>query len=176
MYKLGQDEPELKGEGHFVAPSADLIGKVILHDRVSVWFNAVLRGDMGERIEIGEGCNIQDGAVGHVEGGKSLLVGRNVTVGHNAILHACEIGDNCLVGMGAVVLSGAKIGSNCIIGAGSLVSERTEIPDNSLVMGTPAKVVRTLGPGGAERIRRNGISYEELAAQYNNGLEEIESL
>ena len=170
LYKLGGDEPELVGEHHFIAPTADIIGKVILHDRVSVWFNAVLRADMGETVTIGEGTNIQDGAVGHVEGGKSLVVGKNVTVGHKAILHACTVGDNCLIGMNAVVLSGAKVGDNCIVGAGSLVTEGTVIPDNSLVLGSPGKVVRQLGPGSAERVRRNGTAYETLSEQYGREL------
>ena len=174
IYKLGTDEPELIGEGHFIAPTADLIGKVVLHSRVSVWFNAVLRADEGESIIIGEGTNIQDGTVGHIERGKSLLVGKNVTVGHKAILHACTIGDNCLIGMGAVVLSGARIGDNCIVGAGSLVTENTAIPDNSLVLGSPGKVVRELGEGSRDRVRKNGLVYEELAAQYGDELETAE--
>jgi len=171
IYRLGEDEPELKGEGHFIAPSADVIGKVILHSRVSLWFGVVLRADMGESIEIGEGTNIQDGSIGHIEKGKSLFVGKNVTVGHRAILHACSVGDNCLIGMGAVVLSGARIGANCIVGAHALVTEGTVVPDNSLVLGSPGKVVRTLGEGSLERIRRNGLGYEELARNYLGELE-----
>jgi carbonic anhydrase/acetyltransferase-like protein (isoleucine patch superfamily) len=171
LYRLGDDEPELIGEGHFIAPSADVIGRVKLHGRVSLWFSVVLRADLGESIEIGEGTNIQDGTVGHIEHGKSLFVGRNVTVGHKAILHGCTVGDNCLIGMGAVVLSGVRIGNNCIVGAHSLVTEGTVVPDNSLVLGSPGKVVRTLGEGALERIRRNGKGYEDLARQYLSELE-----
>ncbi len=174
LYKLGEDEPVLKGEGHFIAPSADIIGRVTLHDRVSVWFNAVLRADMGESVTIGEGTNIQDGAVGHIESGSSLVIGKNVTVGHKAILHACTVGDNCLIGMNAVVLSRAQIGSNCIIGAGTLVTEGTVIPDNCLVLGAPGRIVRELGPGSVERIRKNGEAYEKLAGQYGRELSPLE--
>jgi carbonic anhydrase/acetyltransferase-like protein (isoleucine patch superfamily) len=166
LYKLGQEEPELLGEGHFIAPSADIIGRVILHSRVSVWFNVVLRADMGEYIEIGEGTNIQDGCIGHLDRDKPLIVGRRVIVGHKSVLHGCTIGDNCLIGMGSVILSGAVIGENSLIGAGSLVTQTMNIPSGSLVMGSPAKVIKKIGPAVLARIRENSAVYEELAAQY----------
>jgi carbonic anhydrase/acetyltransferase-like protein (isoleucine patch superfamily) len=166
LYKLSNDQPVLKGEGHFIAPSADIIGRVILHSRVSVWFNVVLRADMGEYIEIGEGTNIQDGCIGHLDRDKPLIVGRRVIVGHKSVLHGCTIGDNCLIGMGSVILSGAVIGENSLIGAGSLVTQTMNIPSGSLVMGSPAKVIKKIGPAVLARIRENGAVYEELAAQY----------
>ena len=171
IYKLGKDKLELRGKGHFIAPSSDLIGKVILHGNVSIWFGVVLRADMGQYIEIGEGSNIQDGTMGHLDGNNPLIVGHHVTVGHNSVLHGCTIGHECLIGMGAIILSGAVIGSNCLIGAGTLVTQNTVIPPNSLVMGSPGKVVKQVGPGVVSRILENGRVYEDLASQYLNDLE-----
>lgn len=153
----------------YVAPGARLIGRVILREGASVWFNAVLRGD-NEPIEVGEGSNVQDGCVLHTDPGRPLTIGRDVTVGHNAILHGCTIGDGTLIGMGAVVLNGARIGQGCLIGANSLVTEDKEIPDFSLVMGQPAKVVRSLDLDAVARLRYSAERYRWNARRYRAGL------
>ncbi len=134
-YSLGDKRVTLVGKGQFIAPDAVLIGDVVLHENASVWFHCVLRGD-ADRIEIGAGSNIQDGAVMHADPGFPLTVGQNVTVGHNAMLHGCTIGDGSLVGIAAVVLNGARVGKGCLIGANALVTEGMEIPDGSLVLGS----------------------------------------
>ncbi len=142
-YSLGDKHVRLRGEGHFIAPNAAVIGDVTLGENSSVWFSCVLRGD-AERIEVGAGSNIQDGAVLHADPGYPMVVGRNVTVGHNAMLHGCTIGDGSLVGINAVVLNGARVGKGCLIGANALVTEGTEVPDGSLVLGSPGKVRSSL--------------------------------
>ena len=164
--------PELPDDGEwFVAPGARLIGKVRLRSGASVWFNAVLRGD-NEWIEIGEGSNVQDGAVFHTDPGCPLTLGRDVTVGHKAILHGCSVGDGSLIGMGAVVLNNARIGRGCLIGANALVTEGKEIPDGSLVMGQPGKVVRPLDPEQIAALRDSAARYRANAARYRGGLDE----
>lgn len=146
IYALGDKSPQLpSNDEYWIAPGAVVAGDVILHRNASIWFGAVLRGD-NDPITIGENTNIQDGSVLHSDPGQPLTIGRDVTVGHMAMLHSCEIGDNTLIGIGAVVLGRAKIGKNCLIGARSLIPEGKEIPDNSLVMGAPGKVVRELTP------------------------------
>lgn len=143
IYRLGEMQVEIAGDDFFVADNASVIGRVRLENNASVWFNAVLRGD-NELITVGENSNIQDGAVLHTDPGQPLVIGRNVTIGHKVMLHGCSIGDNSLIGINSVILNGAKIGRNCLIGANSLITENKEIPDGSLVMGAPAKVVKTL--------------------------------
>ena len=145
IYKLGEHQIEVSGDDFFVADSATVLGKVKLEKNASIWFGAVLRGD-NEWITIGENSNIQECAVIHTDPGVPCTVGKNVTVGHQAMLHGCTIGDNSLIGINAVILNGAKIGKNCLIGANCLVTENKEIPDGSLVMGAPAKVIRELSP------------------------------
>lgn len=146
LYALDDMKPQLPPEGEYwVAPSASVIGNVILHANASVWFGATLRGD-NDPITVGPDSNIQDGSVLHTDLGSPLTLGRGVTVGHNAMLHGCEVGDYSLIGIGAVVLNGAQIGRNCIIGANALITEGKVIPDNSLVMGQPGKVVRERDP------------------------------
>ena len=140
IYQFGKDRPEIHASV-FVAASADVIGKVILKEQSSVWFNAVIRGDC-DVIEVGARSNIQDGAVLHCDPGKPLKIGDDVTVGHNAMIHCLEIGDRTLVGINAVILDGAKVGSDCIIGANTLVKAGAVIPDGSLVVGSPGKVIR----------------------------------
>jgi carbonic anhydrase/acetyltransferase-like protein (isoleucine patch superfamily) len=162
--------PELPESGDwFVAPGARLIGRVILREGASVWFNAVLRGD-NEPIEIGEGSNVQDGAVFHTDPGCPLTLGPDVTVGHQAILHGCTVGAGSLIGMGAVVLNGARIGEGCLIGANALVTEGKEIPDGSLVMGQPGKVVRQLDAEAIAKLRDSARRYRANAARYRAGL------
>jgi len=146
IYALGDSKPQLPPQGEYwVAPSASVIGNVILHPNASVWFGAVLRGD-NDPITVGPDSNIQDGSVLHTDMGSPLTLGRGVTVGHKAMLHGCEVGDYSLIGIGAVVLNGVKIGRNCIIGANALITEGKIIPDNSLVVGQPGKAVRERDP------------------------------
>lgn len=146
IYALGDSKPQLPPQSEYwVAPSASVIGNVILHSNASVWFGAVLRGD-NDPITVGPDSNIQDGSVLHTDMGSPLTLGRGVTVGHKAMLHGCEVGDYSLIGIGAVVLNGVKIGRNCIIGANALITEGKIIPDNSLVVGQPGKVVRERDP------------------------------
>lgn len=171
IYKLAERSVTLIGEGHFIAPSADVIGSVTLHANTSVWFGAVIRGDV-EEIEVGEGSNIQDGSVVHADAGMPAKIGRNVTVGHKAVVHGCTIGDNCLVGIGAIVLNNAVIGENCLIGAGALVTERTVIPPNSLVVGSPAVVKKTLSDEVVAMLKMNAQHYVDNAALFAKALEE----
>jgi len=169
IFSLGENQVTMIGEGQFVAPGAMGIGDVVLEARASVWFNAVLRGD-NETITFGEGSNVQDGCVLHTDPGYPLSLGRGVTVGHLAMLHGCDVGDNSLVGIKAVVLNGARIGRNCIIGANALVGEGKEIPDNSLVVGTPGKVVRTLDENAVDRLRKSAEVYVAKARRYREQL------
>ncbi|MGI9322871.1 MAG: gamma carbonic anhydrase family protein [Pseudomonadales bacterium] len=157
---------------YWVAPNATLIGSVIVGNNVSVWFNAVVRADH-QPITIGENTNIQDGCVLHVEGHIPLTIGRNVTVGHKVMLHGCEIGDNSLIGINAVVLNDAKVGKNCLIAANALVPEGKEIPDGSLVMGSPGKVVRQLTDEQIEGLALSAQGYVENFKKFRDGLEEM---
>ena len=158
IYSLGENHVNLVGAGHFIAPNAAVIGNVTLHENASVWFSCVLRGD-SERLEVGANSNIQDGTVMHADPGFPCVVGQNVTVGHNAMLHGCTVGDGSLVGINAVVLNGAVIGKGCLIGANALVTEGTVIPDGSLVLGSPAKVKKTLSPEEQEMLTANADHY-----------------
>ena len=160
LYQYEDRVPELRGQEIFVADSADVIGSVVLEENVTIMFGAVLRGDC-DLITVGERSNIQDNAVLHTDPGFHLSIGRNVTVGHCAMLHGCTVGDGSLVGIGAVVLNGAKIGRNCVIGAKALVPEGMEIPDNSLVMGMPARVKKTLDDEARVRLQYAADHYVE---------------
>ncbi len=153
----------------FVAPGAHVIGKVTLGENVSVWFGVVLRGDINT-IKVGSGSNIQDGSVLHVDHDKPCAVGKNVIIGHQANVHGCFIGNNCLIGIGALILSGARIGKNCLIGAGALVRENARIPDGSLVLGVPGKVVRRLTPNEISQFIPHAKSYVKLAKEYKKFL------
>ena len=168
-YSLAGREPELRGERHFIADNAAVIGSVILEENVSVWFNAVVRGD-NETIHIGANSNIQDGAVLHTDPGSPLSIAANVSVGHHAALHGCSIGEGSLIGIKAVVLNHSVIGKNCLIGANTLITERKIIPDNSLVIGSPGKVVRTLTEDEVAALHANAAHYVELMALYRTGL------
>lgn len=172
IYRLGDRQPEFKGN-YWIADNATVIGSVVLEDNASVWFNVVIRAD-NDTITIGENTNIQDGSVLHTDSGVPLTIGKNVTVGHKVMLHGCTIGDNTLIGINAVVLNHAKIGKNCIIGANALVTERMEIPDNSLVVGSPAKVVKTVSEGQAQMLQFSAIHYVENAKRYQTLLTPIE--
>jgi carbonic anhydrase/acetyltransferase-like protein (isoleucine patch superfamily) len=169
IYHLNERIPELRGEQHFIADTASVIGTVILENNVSVWFGAVLRGD-NEPIHIGANSNIQDGAVLHTDLGIHLTVAANVSVGHQAMLHGCTIGEGSLIGIKAVILNHSVIGKHCLIGANTLITEGNVIPDNSLVFGTPGKVVRTLTETEIAAMYANTAHYVELMARYANGL------
>ena len=169
LYALADKQVTFAGNEHFVAANATVIGNVILHDCASVWFNVVIRGD-NDPIIIGEGSNIQDGAVLHTDPGFTLKIGQNVTVGHKAMLHGCEVGDGSLIGINAVVLNGAKIGKGCLIGANALVPEGMEIPDYSLVVGSPAKIKRTLNAEQVQGLLQNAQHYVENMRRYKRDL------
>lgn len=153
----------------WVAPDANVIGKIELEHRSSVWFGATLRGD-NEMIKIGAGTNVQENTVMHTDMGYPLVIGPNCTIGHKAMLHGCVIGEQSLVGMGATILNGAKIGDNCLIGAGALIPEGREIPDGSLVMGMPGKVIRDLSQDQIDGLLRSAEGYQARAAKFAAGL------
>ena len=173
IYSLGEQQVKLVGEGQYIAPNAAVIGNVTLHENCSIWFSCVLRGD-AERIEVGAGSNIQDGTVMHADPGFPLVVGKNVTVGHNAMLHGCTIGDGSLVGISAVVLNGAKVGKGCLIGANALVTEGMEIPDGSLVLGSPAKIKTQLSEQQRLALMHNADHYIGNARRFKSELREQE--
>jgi len=159
LYMLDGVSPIVPAEGQFwIAPGAHVIGKVRIEENVSIWFGAVLRGDI-EEIFVGAGSNIQDGAVLHTDPGFPLTIGPDCTIGHRAILHGCTIGENTLIGMGATLLNGAKVGRDSIVGANTLVTEGKEFPDASLIIGCPAKLVRKLDESSAEGLRAHAAHY-----------------
>ncbi|MGV8859777.1 MAG: gamma carbonic anhydrase family protein [Pseudomonas sp.] len=167
-YRLGDSLVETHPQS-WVAPTATLIGKVKLEAGASVWFGAVLRGD-NELIHIGENSNVQDGTVMHTDMGSPLTIGKNVTIGHNVMLHGCTVGDCSLIGINSVILNGAKIGNYCIIGANSLIGEGKEIPDGSLVMGSPGKVVRELTDAQKRMLEASAAHYVHNAQRYARDL------
>jgi carbonic anhydrase/acetyltransferase-like protein (isoleucine patch superfamily) len=170
IYALGGASPELPDEGsYWIAASADVIGKVRLEKNASIWFSAVLRGD-NELILVGEGSNVQDGCVLHTDVGSPLTIGKNCTIGHQAMLHGCTIGDNSLLGIGATILNNAVIGRNCLIGAHALIPEGKTIPDNSLVMGAPGRVVRQLDAEAIARLAKSAEGYVLNWQRYAKGL------
>ncbi|MGB8623935.1 MAG: gamma carbonic anhydrase family protein [Paracoccaceae bacterium] len=170
LYALDGISPALPADGdYWVAPDANLIGKVTLEDGASVWFGCTLRGD-NERITVGAGSNVQENTICHTDMGFPLTIGRDCTIGHKAMLHGCTIGDETLIGMGATVLNGAKIGRNCLIGAGALITEGKEIPDGSLVMGAPGKVVRQLDEKAIEGLRWSARHYQDNMRRFRQGL------
>lgn len=159
LYRLGDRVPKLPGAGRYwIAPDAQVIGDVQLGEDVGIWFGAVLRGD-NDPILIGAGTNIQDGVMVHTDPGKGVTIGEGCTIGHHAIIHGCTIGNNSLVGMGATVLNGAWIGNNCLVGANALITEGKNFPDNSLIVGSPARVVRTLDEVAIAGLRLSAENY-----------------
>ena len=168
FYDLENKKVKNAGE-NWVAPNASIIGDVTLEKDTSIWFNATIRGDV-ENIYVGKGSNIQDGSVLHTDPGFPLKIGRNVTIGHLVMLHGCTIEDNSLIGIGAVILNGAKIGKNCIIGANALVTENKVIPDNSLVVGSPGKIVRQVSDEEAISITENAIHYQDNWKKYSKSV------
>lgn len=171
IYELDGVAPKI-AESAWVADSAEVMGRVTLGEDASVWFGAVVRGDT-ESITIGAGSNIQDASVLHADFGKPLVVGCNVTVGHQVMLHGCTIGDESLIGIGAVVLNGARIGRNCLVGAGALVTEGKEFPDGSMIIGSPAKAVRQLSPEQIEGLRQSARHYIDNARRFKSGLRKL---
>lgn len=173
IYSLDGIAPEFPETGdYWVADSAELIGAITLENEVSVWFGAVLRGD-NERITVGAGSNIQENSVLHTDMGFPLTIGRDVTVGHKALLHGCTIGDGCLIGMNATVMNGAVIGQNCLIGAGAMVTEGKVIPDNSMVLGMPGKVIKTLGEQDRALLALSAQSYRDNYKRFVKGLKPV---
>ncbi|CUH82333.1 2,3,4,5-tetrahydropyridine-2,6-dicarboxylate N-acetyltransferase [Tritonibacter multivorans] len=171
LYALGDLRPDIH-EDTWVAPCAKLIGQVVVEAAASVWFGVTIRADH-EVIRVGKGSNVQEDVVMHIDKGFPLTIGENCTIGHQAMLHGCTIGDNTLIGMGATVLNGAKIGKNCLIGAGALITEGKEIPDNSLVMGAPGKIIRAVDAAGAQRLTASALHYQENMRRFKADLKEI---
>lgn len=171
IYQLDEHRPEVAASA-WVADSAEVIGRVRLAENVSVWFQAVLRGD-SEQLDIGPGCNIQDGSVLHADHGFPLRLEAGVTVGHKVMLHGCSVGENSLIGIGAVLLNGARIGRDSIVGAGALVTEGKAFPDGSLIVGSPAKLLRPLTPEQIEGLRASARHYIANGQRYARGLKNI---
>ncbi len=163
--RVGNRRVRLIGKEHFVAPNAILIGSVVLEDCASVWFNSVIRAD-NEVITVGAGSNIQDGCVLHTDEGIPLTVGRGVTIGHGALLHGCEIGDGCLIGIASIILNRVRVGRNCLIGANTLITAEKIIPANSLVLGSPGKVIRSVTDEEIQRIRLSAENYVANMRRY----------
>lgn len=172
IYELDGVAPQVAASA-WVADSAEVMGNVVLAEDASVWFGTVVRGDC-ESIRIGAGSNVQDASVLHADVGQPLVVGDRVTVGHKVMLHGCTIGDESLIGIGAVVLNGARIGRNCLVGAGALVTEGKEFPDGSMILGSPARVVRQLSPEQIEGLRRSARHYMENARRFKAGLRKLD--
>jgi len=171
IYALGQHIPKIH-EDSWVAPDANLIGQVVIEQGASVWFGSTIRAEHDE-IRVGVGTNVQENCVMHIDPGYPLTIGENCTIGHKVMLHGCTIGDNTLVGMGAIILNGAKIGKNCLIGAGALITENKEIPDNSLVMGSPGKVVRTVDAATVESLYQSALHYQNNMRRFRAELKEV---
>ena len=171
LYSLDSVAPNI-AEDSWIAPDANVIGKIVVEAGASIWFGSTLRGD-NEVILVGEGSNIQENSVLHTDMGFPLTIGKGCTIGHKAMLHGCTIGDNSLIGMGATVLNGAKIGKNCLIGANALITEGKEIPDGSLVMGAPGKVVRQLDEAAIDGLRKSAIGYQNNMRRFRAGLKAL---
>lgn len=174
VYSLDGQAPELPADGsYFIAESAVVIGKVRMLPKSSVWFGAVIRGD-NEPIVVGARTNIQEGATLHTDMGFPLVIGEGCTIGHQAIVHSCEIGDNVLVGMGATILNGAKIGRNSLVGANALVTEGKEFPEGSLIVGAPARAVRSLDAAAIEKLRQSAVNYAANFKRFKAGCRRID--
>lgn len=171
IYELDGVAPRLAASA-WVADNAQVMGDVVIGEGASVWFGATVRGDT-DTITIGAGSNIQDGSVLHADHGVPLNIGAHVTVGHLVMLHGCTIGDESLIGIGAIVLNGAKIGRNCLVGAGALVTEGKEFPEGAVIMGSPAKAVKNLSPEQIEGLRRSAMQYTRNAERFRKGLKKI---
>ena len=172
-YRLGEHAPRLCGEGHFIAPNAAVIGRVVMEENSSVWFACTLRADV-EEIHIGAGSNVQDGAVIHADPGYPARIGKNVTIGHNAMVHGCTVGDGSLIGINAVVLNGAVLGRNCLVGANALITEGMEIPDGAMVLGSPGKVRKILSEEEQAMLALGASHYVTNAAHFRDELEALD--
>ncbi|MEZ2127261.1 MULTISPECIES: gamma carbonic anhydrase family protein [unclassified Sinorhizobium] len=174
LYALADLQPKTPAAGLFwIAPDAHVIGRVEIAEEVGIWFGAVLRGD-NEPIIIRKGTNIQENAMVHTDPGHPATIGEGCTIGHHAVIHGCTIGDNSLVGMGATILNGAKIGKNCLVGANALITEGKTFPDNSLIVGSPARVVRTLEDAAVEGLRRSAEKYVANWQRFARDLKRID--
>jgi carbonic anhydrase/acetyltransferase-like protein (isoleucine patch superfamily) len=171
IYTLDGHSPQI-AEDTWIAPDANLIGKVVIEERASVWFGCTLRGD-NEEIRVGAGSNLQENCVLHTDMGYPLVIGPGCTIGHKVMLHGCTLAENVLIGMGATVLNGARIGRNCLIGAGALITEGKEIPEGSLVMGAPGRVVRSLDADAIEGLRAAAQHYQDNMRRYRTGLRPV---
>jgi len=171
LYQLGKLSPII-AQSSFIAPNATVIGNVVLEDNASIWFNVVIRADLAQ-IKIGKNSNIQDGSVLHVDQGFPIIIAPNVTIGHKVMLHGCSIGEGSLIGINAVVLNGAKIGKHCLVGANALVTENMNIPDGSLVLGSPAKVIKTIDDKTKLMIAEGAAHYVKSNKQYKKELKQI---
>ena len=170
IWELDGIAPDLPENGdYWIAPDANVIGRVVIGEGASVWFGCTLRGD-NEPITIGAGSNVQENCVMHTDPGFPLTIGEGCTIGHKAMLHGCTLGQNVLIGMGAIVLNGARIGDDCLIGAGALITEGKEIPPGSLVLGAPGRVVRQLDQAAIEGLRASALHYQENARRFRKGL------
>ena len=174
IYMLDGEKPDLPADGlYWIAPDAQIIGRVRLGEDVGVWFGCVLRGD-NEWITIGARTNVQEGTVMHTDMGSPLTIGEGCTIGHRAMLHGCTIGAGTLIGMGATILNNARIGKNCLVGANALVTEGKEFPDGSLIVGSPAKVVRPLDEAGIARLSKSTVGYVRNWKRFAKGLQRID--
>ncbi len=174
LYEIDGDRPKLPADGRYwIAPDANVIGRIEIGEDVSIWFGCTLRGDR-DLIRIGERSNVQEHSIMHTDPGYPLDIGRNCTIGHGVILHGCVIGDNCLIGMGATILNGAKIGANSLVGANALITEGKEFPANSLIVGSPAKVVRELDDATAAGLAKSAQNYVENSQRYMRSFKRID--
>ena len=171
VYQFGNDTPAIDPTA-YLSDSATVIGRVTLHEHVNIWFNVTARGD-NDSITIGRNSNVQEGCVLHTDTGYPLVIGSDVTVGHQAMLHGCTIGDGALIGIQAIILNGAKIGRGCLVGAGALVTEGKEFPDYSLIIGAPAKAVRTLSPEEVAQLHASAAHYVARAASFKTNLKRV---
>jgi carbonic anhydrase/acetyltransferase-like protein (isoleucine patch superfamily) len=172
IFSVGQRKPRFIGTDHFIARDATLVGDVTLENDANVWFQVVIRAE-NDRIHIGEGCNVQDGSVLHVDPGYPLTLARNVSIGHKVMLHGCSVGEGTLVGINSVVMNGAKIGSGTLIGANTLIAEGKEIPGGVLVLGSPGKIVRELKPEERAFLLKIATGYVERSKMYRKELHEL---
>jgi carbonic anhydrase/acetyltransferase-like protein (isoleucine patch superfamily) len=172
LYALDGLAPRIDPDVGWIAPTAVLVGDVVVGAEAGIWFGVVARGDI-ETISIGARTNVQENCVLHTDTGYPLVIGSDVTIGHGAIVHGCSIGDNSLIGMGATVLNGARIGRNCLIGANALVTENKVIPDNSMVLGAPGKVVREIDAAGVEGLAASAERYVRNARRFAKGLTQV---
>ena len=172
LFSIGERRVELRGEHHFIAPGASLIGSIVLEENVNVWFNVVIRAD-NDRVTIGEGCNIQDGSVLHVDPGYPMNLARRVTVGHKVMLHGCSVGEGALIGINSVVMNGARIGAHSLIGANTLIAEGKEIPEGVLVLGSPGKIVRELKQQEKDFLLQIAQGYIDRSRLYRDNLKPL---